>query len=1615
MYLSTIRLKSSIFEYVYPFKPDPMQRLRINVLTLITRSALLSLCLVSGFVSAPSQDLPFRHFTVENGLSHNTVNDITQDSLGFLWIATSNGLNRFNGYEFQIFESSTAEGAGLPSNGINVVKAGSADMLWVGTRKGICYWSQRDGRIISGESLFIKDTLWNLYNIGDIHIDQQSNVWVLAEYEGFHIFKKEPTSAHFTKELFLADPGGSAGFYGQIAEDKSGRILVGISRSGLWVKESAGKKFSRVDLELGQDCAVTCLLTDQSGGLWIGSLSGLYHRKKESESFRKLSSLSDSTVRRLYQDVSGNIWVGTDTRGLNLYKEETDSFVAYDHKLEDPTTLLHNSVKAIFRDRQNILWVGTWASGVSAHDNNAAAFTHFHSGVTDRNLTNNAVTAFAEDEKGNYWVATDRGGLNYFDRARGTFSWFRHDKEKSFPSSDIIQHILYTDGDLWIGNWASGLDYYDSRTGSSRNIASATHGKSLFSNSVFYIFKDSRRNLWFATGQGLNFVSAEQVKNLKRRQNVLEGYQNNPNDPKSISDNSVRCMFEDSDGMIWAGTWTGVNKFDPATATFENLNNNPRHLPIYTDDLVLCITETKAGNLVFGTNERGLLFYRPGTNELQIFNKSTGFPSSTVFGVQQDNKGFLWISTTNGLVKFNESDMSFALYTQHDGLPSNEFRANASLRTSTGHMLFGGNNGFVAFHPDAIQKNITPPKMVITQFRLFNEVVKPSSDGILSTDISRTDGIELSHDQSSLMFEFVALNFTAPAKNRYAYRLTGIDRDWIPAGTDRSASYSYIPPGQYTFQVQGSNNDGVWSEPVSLNIVVQPPWWETIWFRVLAGSSIVALGIVLYKRRTRQLHRKREILEEMVHRRTVELEHKNHLLSERQEEIMRQKEQLEQQRDGLEQQYQTIRMLSGIGQQLTSSIRKDELILQLYSILKKLMTVDHLSIGHLDKNRRALEFSTVRGEENRIEENVLSTDTESFSVLSIRTRQPIFLDDISLQYRNIFGENNTRYPDGYGSAMYLPLATMDGAITGVLVVKTLRANAYNELNLETLRSLAAYISIAFENATIYKEIEAQSQLLQAQSEKLDKLDKLKTNFFINLSHEFRTPLTLIISPLENILSQGLPADWARLHRQLVVMHKNARQLSGLINELLELRKLEVSEKPNLSVSRNDIVGFVRMILGNYEDIISQLKLDLRIVSSEPVIELWFDPQLMQKVMINLITNAVKYTPENGTIEIRFNKGAGGEVVISIRDTGTGIAAHDLPYVFERFYQGDDPLNKIQSGSGIGLAFIRDLVQLHGGTIHVESEKGRGTTFTIVLVDAVEIPLGTIGEPVVKGSKSAEFSYEKTEAAAVAEVKENSRATVLIVEDNTEVAAFLAEELGSSFHIILAENGQEGLDQCLNHMPDLIVSDVMLPVMDGMELCRILKDDFRTSHIPVLMLTAKSGEDSFIKGLNLGADDYVPKPFNLNILRARIHNLINSRKKLHHVFAAQERFRAKEVIENTRDRNFIEKLDACIERNLNNPNLNHEILSVTLGMSKTQLYRKLQSITGKSVHEYIRNYRLRIAREIMRNKPDFLVFEVAYEVGFKDPAYFSRCFHAFFNFWPTDLKIGKDIGELKDNL
>jgi len=849
---------------------------------------------------APGSIIRFEHLTIEDGLSQNAGLAIFQDSRGYLWIGSQDGLNRYDGYSFKIFKHDPDDPNSLSHNSILAMTEDTDGSLWIGT------WGGGLNRFDPATEKFIRyrydaDDPASLSNdtVTSLKQDSSGSLWV-GTLGGLNRYNPEKDGFdHFVSDLNDSNSLSSDAI-SVIIEDSLGQLWIGTGAIGI-----EGSGLNRFDPSTGKvvryrhddsDPAslssnnIASIYESPDGTFWIatggfslrgGGLDQFDPRTGTAQHFSHDPEVADSLggddLFTLWGDSNGILWIGTWANGLDLMDlSNPGHFAHYRNDPFFPDSLSGNEVWSLYKDRSGILWIGTSHSGINKLSANAGQFSLYRNNPSDPNsLSLNATGAFAEDRKGNIWIATWGGGLDRFDPRTGRFEHYRHDPENPDSLSDDLFMDVYADpyDIVWAGTLGKGLNRLTPATG--RVVHYLHHPEnpaSLAEDNIAAIIPDKNDGLWIGTFGGLSHYDPGT--------DTFTNYSNDPDNPASLSENKVVSLYLDSkNNILWIGTWGGgLHQLDlkdplhtdPQLATVINYRHNAEDPSSLSEDSVWAIHETADGYLWLGT-QLGLNRFDPRLKTFQHYTEKQGLPNNVVLGILEDDQGNLWLTTNNGLAEFDPHAGTFTNYDSSDGLQSNEFSSNAFYRSRHGTMYIGGINGFNLFNPPDIRPNSVAPPVVVTRFEVFNEP--------LSVDLSGREPIQLSYKQDFISFEFTAFDFHSPQKNQYAYQLEGFDPDWVKSGNRRYATYTNLPGGEYIFRVKAANSDGIWNETgVAIPVFITPPIWQTWWFN---GLLILVLGTLLaggFRWRLNSIREQNIQLEMEIAKRTSELRETNSLL-----------------------------------------------------------------------------------------------------------------------------------------------------------------------------------------------------------------------------------------------------------------------------------------------------------------------------------------------------------------------------------------------------------------------------------------------------------------------------------------------------------------------------------------------------------------------------------------------------------------------------------------------------------------------------------------------------------------------------------------------------------------
>ncbi len=1328
---------------------------------------------------------------------------------------------------------------------------------------------------------------------------------------------------------------------------------------------------------------------DQFGIMWMGTngaglykYDGINYIGYEQDSKRN-NSINSNLIYTVYVDRQNHLWVGTD-EGLCIYNRNLDTFENIDlRKKEDKETVV--SVKSIIEDNNSNIFLGTFSNGLLRLDTKTHEITRFK--LDTPNVSNYLINSLVKDKKGTIYLGTN-SGLKVVDPVKNEVKKVILPKDNDLISGSIVSMFFDSSQNLWIGNGYKGLvkaNLYAAvkqavsfpitkkrimciREADDHTILCATendgliivdeqgavqkkyvnskyNNRSLGSNSVWSLLVDKEKRIWLGYyNKGLGVFD--------RINSKVNGIESLPGNPQSLQTNCVTGIAKDHLGQLWISMeGGGVDIYNPETKNFKHITkSDTRFYSGLTNDNITKVFIDQKQNIWLASWNEGIFFLKKGSSTFINYNtKNTpDLTSDNIMSIAEDSRGVIWIGTfSKGLHYYTPADGSFHHCNQKSfyaiGL------ANADIR----------------------------------------KVMVDSDDEVW---VGSTTGLYKVSTTNFITFSVMSLRdkMSAKLKNRKSTHTintlyqTKNKEIWI--GTDGAGLFTYNKKKEdlkWYIDFNGLQEKSIASIVESND--------GAIWLSGKKGIS----RLDLKSKTTVNYSTYDGLLGNDFNNNSV-LKDENGILY----------------FGGYE----------GLNYFDPSNLKKSRKQLPIYFTDLKLF---NKSVKPLEKNSPLIK---VISETKKI---ILKHDQSVFTIDFIGINYSFPARTEFAYYLEGF-EDSWNYVGSKRSATYTNLAP------GKYIFKV-KASEKNgvwsqkplELKIEILPpwwktsfaylfySLLVLAAIHFGNQ-YYQNRFKQKQLIQFEKKKAAQIEKLndkKLQFFTNISHEFRTPLTLILNPLADLIKNNSTELSNGVLNKLQTIQKSSDRLSRLINELMDFNQLQFNKMP-LKVQQLEVVGFTKDIVSYFDEEALSRGIDLKFESDKKTLKDWVDPKMFEKIIFNVISNAFKVTPDNGRITVKLVMNQ--ELVyfpsltpaytnpsfsVIVEDTGAGLDKKDIKRIFDRFYQVNN-LNKAYYGStGIGLEVVRGFVELHKGIIEVESVLGAGTIFKLIFPTGKDFfSENEILHEELKKEKKISFTpiVEKEEIQLPEDQEKQDRVyTILIVEDNTELRNYLKNELKKEYKVLTAENGQIGLETALQKLPDLILTDVIMPVMNGLELCKSIKADLKTSHIPLMMLSAKALIKDKLEGIDSGADMYLSKPFDMDILRSSLIQLLKSRQIMFNKFYNGITPKAKEKT-TTLDNEFIKTVLHYINENINEYELSVEVLASKVFLSRSQLYRKIKTLTGVSVNEFIRNVRLEKARELIELGNDNIT-EISIKVGFSSPSYFTKCYKEKYGQLPTHNK------------
>lgn len=1308
-------------------------------------------------------------YTIADGLPSRNTTTVVKDKRGFIWVGTESGLCKFDGYAFKTFANKKGDSTSISNNFINALIEDQKGRIWVGTMDGLNMFDPNTEKFkrfyhnAANRKSLSNNKIWSLL------ADDSNHVWIGTD-DGFNLYNDQ-TSAFKTYFPDVANPFAM-----------KGKSVNAIVQDGpfLWLG-NWGEGLNKFDTRTGR----------------------FYNYKQPFAAGEK----NPNDIWALCKDEHNKIWIGSYWKGLYAFDPHTEKFRSYtnNHSVNEPVFTLLNigGSNLLVGGNENFWWVNTQSNNWTRVDG----------------VENDPHGHAYRDRNGLIWISS-KNGLSKIDQKQYKFSYF-----PLTPRRAEVTSLLVADSTLWMGT-SKGLVLYDFKTNRLSILKHSAAAGSLGNDQIRKIYKDNEGHIWVLTEYGfdefdrvaktfkhhyhhsaLGRLYNEDVfrdmleidpgvyglatdagfKIFDSRTGKFTHYFNRPADNSSISNNHVSCLLKDRDGYIWIGTaGGGLNCFDPKNQKFKQFSSNDGVKGSLCDNTIQNLFLDSRGNIWVCTQD-GLGRYVKKTGSFISYSKNNGFPSNVFNDVVQDRDGNLWVTTESGISRFNPGSGQVTNFDAADGV----FVYSAINKDKNGGIYLAGDKGFEYLNPSRISRNTEIPPVYVNDFQVFNKSIEPSESGPFKESLSAVQKITLKYSQSVFSIGFVALNFTLPQKNQYAYKLDGFDQKWNFVGPEHKVTYTNLDPGTYTFNIKAANNDGVWNTTGrKIILVITPPWYRT-WYAWSIYLIIICLAIyayIIYRERQAKLH---------------------------------------------------------------------------YEI----------KLAHL------------------------------------------------------------------------------------------------------------------------------------QSEQEKQLNERKLSFFTNVSHEFRTPLTLIINPLKEILyKEGGDVDVSGLN----IVYRNAKRLLSLVDQLLLFRKAEAGAE-KLKVEKLNIVGLCKEVFLCFSHQAKLKNIHFNFLCSQETMDLFVDREKIEIVLFNLVSNAMKFTPAGGEVTFSVEENQ-TSVIIKVKDTGCGIDNGIGDKLYNRFYQEQRANKQNKGGFGIGLFLVKSFVECHKGEVGYTSSTGVGTVFSVSLLKGNTHFSGA--EMVADSTKNSPMLQEliEDEVAANSFVEEANEPltesdlnadlkSMLIIDDNKDLREYLKQIFKIDYRVYEAADGISGLAMIREVLPEIVISDVVMEGMTGIELCAMVRADIEISHIPIILLTSSSSSEIKLKGLEGGADDYISKPFDKDILKARVAGILKSKNALQKYFYNEITLNKNPHKISIEYKQFLENCIAIVEKHMTDPSFNLQVLASELNISHSSLYKKIKFVSGQSASNFIRSIRLRKAANLFIHT-DYNILETSCMVGINDIKYFREQFKKLFNMNPS---------------
>lgn len=1452
-------------------------------------------------LSFAKEDIIFEHFLRKDGLSNNSVRQIHEDSKGFLWFGTLNGLNKYDGVRVTVYQYQRGIPGTIGSNRILQFHEDSLGSLWVLTNDGKVYmYDDLNDRFVS-LSDYLPDLSLHNSGIKDLYISDDLELFGLTSNKGF----------------------------AQISLNKNGSI-----KEAHYFSTKNGLPSNIVHF----------IKKDKQGTTWLGTDNGLV-TLREGKIQRVQPEFDNKTITpelsiKCYCDIDSLMLFGTQENGVFVYDRRTG--VLSQKKAFDKTITFN--ISEIITDGNGELYVGTHGNGAYRYNVNSKQIRQLKPGASGSVIPN--INEILVDKYGLIWMETSMRGIYQYNPENNKFKYFPLNAEKRQAIGDPEKITPFEDsfGDLWLGIYGGGICKFNRESNEfDQYMFDPNDPHSITSDYVLSINEDHSKNLWIGTLRG-------GLNKVKLNKTFFKVDQPKPNAQLKI-ENEVRSLLVDSKDRLWMGTKSGkVYVYNENNELLVTLPDQLQGQSKFNQAGVYCMMEDMHDNIWIGTKGEGIYVLKGIMDKIEknaalnceiVHFKNIPFDANSignndVYGLLEIDKNQIWVATHNGgldVIKSPFSSPVFRNYSSNDNDPTtlSTNMLRCLMKDSYNNVWIGTEYGL----------NIVDRKYLNDEKKVFKVLLGSDNN---STSLNNNDILTLTQLKNGQIWCGTlggGINYI----ENYSGKIDSLK--WAVKSAEQGLSSNMV----YSILEDKRNQ---------------------LWISTDYGISRYDMDSGVFKSYYT---------------------------------IGRQESNAYSENSGAK--FSNGKMVFG---QING------------------YTIFHPDSISVNKKQYSIYITDLLVDNERVKpgkESILSKAISRTDAITLKHNQNfITFEYAMLDYSNPLEIQYAYMLEGFEKDWNyvgnISMANYKGLPSGDYIFKVKGTNAdgiwFNEIakvNVEILspwwKSSFAYFGYAVLILGLILTI-GFIVLRQLQLQNLVKLEKENTDnklrFYTNISHELKTPLSLIQGPAEDLMNSRHIPESARYKATEIL--RNAKRLLELIDQLIDFRKIQKGHIP-LKVTELDITEFFRGIYFSFLPLAEKRKINFVFEPKEPLIG-YIDVDKIEKIVFNLISNAFKHTEKDKAIKISFN--AGKDFTFSVSDEGTGIKTDDLPHIFQRFKLFTKSTHVMDSSSGIGLSLTQELVHVHKGKIEVESKEGEGSTFSITL------PINRSSytqEEIDDNIKPNLHYYDHTEEFLedMGETPENDpelekrsagpdAPSILIIEDNDELRKYLFYNLKPFFNVSLAENGVVGLDKARKEFPDLIMCDVMMPEMDGIEVSKTLKTDFNTSHIPIILLSAKSSEEQKREGLETGADAYVTKPFSLKLLKIQIRNLIEQRKKLMQKFGKKAEVSPVDLGGTNADQQFLTKVIKIIEEKMSDPEFNVNSIVKEFGYGRTVFYKKIKGIAGYAPNDFVRIIRMKKAASALKNT-DMSVAEISYMTGFNDSNYFSRTFKKHFGKTPSEYR------------